>query len=115
MMMRYHLGLGVGHIYIHRSPEFGRSAPGSRQEYPVEVSNPELREDEDQGPSDFEVAEELRSVHSIDCSDWEDRLDIEELDAMDEMYMCVESVNIQPSDLDRDNEENTCLLSIIQV
>jgi hypothetical protein len=61
----------------------------------VDVSNPELREDEDQAPSDFEVVEELRSIHSLDvsddseaCSDWEDRLDIEELDAMDEMYGC---------------------------
>jgi hypothetical protein len=96
MMMRYHFGLGVGHVYAHRLATFDRSAPESRQDPPVEVSESELQEDEDQAPPDFEVAEpeeELRSVHSFDlsddsgdCSNWEDRLDNEELDAMDEMY-----------------------------
>jgi hypothetical protein len=97
MMIRYYSGLGVGHVYAHRSPAFDRSSSESRQEHPLDVPNMEHQKDRDGGaPDDIDVVEsdvEMRSIHSLDlseaedqCSDWEDRLDNEELDAMDEMY-----------------------------
>ena len=100
MMIRYHFGLGVGHLYA-RQASTGLGKPASEYLHSVDVSNPELGEDD----SDDNIASGLGGVtndddavsgseHSMDLSDddldndsWEeDGSDNEELGEMAEMY-----------------------------
>jgi hypothetical protein len=100
-MIRYHFGLGVGHLYA-RQASTGLGKPASEYLHSVDVSNPELGEDD----SDDNIASGLGGVtndnddavsgseHSMDLSDddldddsWEeDGSDNEELGKMAEMY-----------------------------
>jgi hypothetical protein len=100
MLMRYHVGLGVGHVYAHRSSttESDQAVKDSSQEEDMETSNPESVEAEGEDragsttSSDSIVDSESGSEHSLDRDNdsdsgkSEDLHDSDEDDAMDEMY-----------------------------
>ena len=98
--MRYHFGLGVGHVYTRRADSNALSEPLSEDSHLMDISDLEFEEAAGGASSglglDVEVANEdldSGSEHSLDRYDsegntnWEeDNFDDEELGARVEMY-----------------------------
>jgi hypothetical protein len=97
MMVRYHFGLGVGHLYARHAASTGVDEPASECLQPVDISDLELGENDDGifselgGVNDNEEDVVSGSEHSLDLSDddsedEEDGFNDEEACEMNELY-----------------------------
>lgn len=91
MLMRYHVGLGVGHVYSHCSSGSDHSSTNNSQQRNI-FDNEHLEEND--RPSgigeDFQLEQEESStdddMDNSQDSQEEDAIDDDELYAMEEMY-----------------------------
>ena len=101
MLMRYHSGLGVGHVYGHRSSTGPQKTPEQSSEGDMEISDPEVLEPEGTvrfGSAAISESDSASgSEHNLDRDNDSDSTHSENLDddddddddensAMDEMY-----------------------------
>lgn len=87
MLMRYHFGLGVGHVYSHHISSKNSSPTAIPEDLSEETSSRELIENE---PDPLDEEKEDDGYSDVDdddkASEHEDEIDEEEIAVMDEMY-----------------------------
>jgi hypothetical protein len=95
MVVRYHWGLGIGHVYAHCPMFSGTAQPDASSPEPNAESNQEILSNEEGFTSDLDLAEEEELDWSDveedgenieDDVDPEDDIDDEEFIVMEEIY-----------------------------